>query len=67
MFLGLASFVGVFTFATPALIHFVAKKYVTKLEYDVEADIYAATTLSFFLREKKVKRKYKRVFLFFEI
>ncbi|MCL4136038.1 UNVERIFIED_CONTAM: hypothetical protein GTU68_026316, partial [Idotea baltica] len=53
----LASFLGFFTFITPALIHWVSKKYVTKLEYDPCTDVYAATTLSFFLKEKKVHFK----------
>ncbi|RXG73977.1 Transmembrane protein 70-like protein, mitochondrial [Armadillidium vulgare] len=53
----LATFLGIFTFTTPALIHWVSKKYVTKLEYDPTRDIYAATTLSFFLREKKIHFK----------
>ncbi|XP_045110610.1 transmembrane protein 70 homolog, mitochondrial-like isoform X2 [Portunus trituberculatus] len=50
-----ASFVSFFTFVTPLLIHWIAKKYVTCLEYDPEKDVYSATTLSFFLLEKKVK------------
>lgn len=49
------SFVGFFTFVTPLLIHWITKKYVTRLEYDSEQDMYSATTLTFFLREKKIK------------
>ncbi|KAK4291114.1 hypothetical protein Pmani_036034 [Petrolisthes manimaculis] len=47
------SFVGFFTFVTPFLIHWISKKYVTTLHYDPNRDVYVATTLSFFLREKK--------------
>lgn len=50
-----ASFVGFFTFVTPLLIHWISKKYVTCLEYDLDKDVYSATTLSFFLMEKKIK------------
>lgn len=52
--IGVGSFVGFFTFVTPLLIHWITKKYVTSLEYDQEKDLYSATTLSFFLREKKI-------------
>ncbi|XP_063872741.1 transmembrane protein 70 homolog, mitochondrial-like isoform X2 [Scylla paramamosain] len=55
MLVAVASFVGFFTFVTPLLIHWIAKKYVTCLEYDPEKDVYSATTLSFFLLEKKIK------------
>lgn len=48
------SFIGFFTFVTPLLIHWITKKYVTRLEYDPERDIYSATILTFFLREKKI-------------
>lgn len=48
------SFVGFFTFVTPLLIHWITKKYVTSLEYDPKRDVYSATTLSFFLLEKKI-------------
>ncbi|KAK7072124.1 Transmembrane protein 70 [Halocaridina rubra] len=51
------SFIGFFTFVTPLLIHWITKKYVTRLEYDPQADLYSATTLSFFLREKKIHFK----------
>ncbi|CAL4067445.1 unnamed protein product, partial [Meganyctiphanes norvegica] len=49
------SFVGFFTFVTPLLIHWLTKKYVMKIEYDPKTDMYSATTLSFFLREKKIQ------------
>ncbi|XP_068218746.1 transmembrane protein 70 homolog, mitochondrial [Palaemon carinicauda] len=48
------SFVGFFTFVTPFLIHWITKKYVTKLEYDPKRDVYSATTLTFFIRERKI-------------
>lgn len=54
MLVAVGSFVGFFTFVTPLLIHWITKKYVTSLEYDPERDVYSATTLSFFLLEKKV-------------
>ncbi|XP_063602420.1 transmembrane protein 70 homolog, mitochondrial-like [Penaeus indicus] len=53
----MGSFIGFFTFVTPLLIHWITKKYVTRLEYDHEKDLYSATTLSFFLREKKIHFK----------
>ncbi|XP_064090549.1 transmembrane protein 70 homolog, mitochondrial-like [Macrobrachium nipponense] len=51
------SFIGFFTFVTPFLIHWITKKYVTRLEYDPKHDIYSATTLTFFLRERKINFK----------
>lgn len=59
MIVAVGSFVGFFTFVTPLLIHWITKKYVTSLEYDPDRDMYSATTLSFFLREKKVRMKKK--------
>lgn len=49
-----SALIGMFTFVTPALIHWFTKKYVFKLRYDPDTDLYAATTLSFFLREKTI-------------
>lgn len=54
MIVAVGSFIGFFTFVTPLLIHWITKKYVTSLEYDPERDVYSATTLSFFLRNKKI-------------
>ncbi|XP_076029945.1 transmembrane protein 70 homolog, mitochondrial isoform X2 [Oratosquilla oratoria] len=51
----MGSFIGFFTFVTPLIIHWITKKYVTKLEYNPSNDTYTATTLSFFLREKKIE------------
>merc|ERR1712198_317274 len=53
----MGSFIGFFTFVTPLLIHWITKKYVTRLEYDPKEDVYSATTISFFLQEKKIKFK----------
>merc|ERR1719436_1173159 len=46
-----------FTFATPLLIHWVSKKYVTELLYNKIDDSYTAITYSLLLREKKVNFK----------
>ena len=48
------AFMSFFTFATPLLIHWVAKKYVTELLYNKIDDSYTAITYSLLLREKKV-------------
>jgi len=48
------TFVGFFTFVTPILLHFVTKKYVTKVEYNPKTDTYTATLVTFFLQERKV-------------
>lgn len=50
----LCGFAGLFTFVTPALLHFVTKKYVTHISYNAEKDEYLANTISFFLLKKKV-------------
>lgn len=52
----LCSFAGFFTFITPVLLHFVAKKYVTKMHFNSVTDEYVATTISFFMRQKDVSR-----------
>lgn len=49
-----SALIGMFTFVTPALIHWFTRKYVFKLQYDPKTETYAATTLTFFLREKTV-------------
>lgn len=51
----LCGFAGLFTFVTPALLHFITKKYVTHIAYDADKDEYLANTISFFLFKKKVK------------
>ena len=59
--LGLAlasgAFLTFFTFATPLLIHWVSKKYVTELLYNKIEDSYTAITYSLLLRKKKVNFK----------
>lgn len=55
--IGLCSFIGFFTFVTPLLLHFVCKKYVTRMEYDTFNNKYIATVLSFFCRPQRVRRR----------
>ncbi|KAJ9594724.1 hypothetical protein L9F63_013998 [Diploptera punctata] len=50
----LFGFVGFFTFVTPFLLHSITKKYVTHMYFNSRSDLYSATVLDFFLREKKV-------------
>merc|ERR1712043_28710 len=50
-------FLSFFTFATPLLIHYISKKYVTELVYNKIEDSYTAITYSLLLREKKVNFK----------
>jgi len=51
------TFLAFFTFATPLLIHYISKKYVTELVYNKIEDSYTAITYSLLLREKKVNFK----------
>ena len=51
---GAGAFLSIFTFATPLLIHYVSKKYVTELNYNKLEDSYTAITYSLFLRKKEV-------------
>ena len=53
--LAAGSFISFFTLATPFLIHFVSKKYVTELYYNRQDDSYTAVTYSILLRQKKVR------------
>jgi transmembrane protein 70 len=48
------AFLSFFTFATPLLIHFISKKYVTEMYYNKAKDSYTAITYSLLLRRKKV-------------
>lgn len=48
------SFVGVYTFVTPFLLHYVTKKYVTKVDYNSEKDTYIASTTNFFGLQREV-------------
>lgn len=50
----MCSFVGFFTFVTPLMLHWITRNYVTELHYNVSKDSYTATTLTLFLRQKKV-------------
>lgn len=45
--------VGIFTFLTPALLHYVTKGYVVRLYHDADRDTYTAVTYSVFLTEKR--------------
>lgn len=51
---GAYSFVGLFTFVTPLLLHLVTRKYVTHLQYDKTNDVYIAKTYNFFCLPKEV-------------
>jgi hypothetical protein len=46
--------VGFFTYATPFMIHQLAKRYVTEMIYDPEKDMYTAVRYNFFLRRNEV-------------
>eukprot|EP00095_Tigriopus_kingsejongensis_P006749 maker-scaffold1404_size42976-snap-gene-0.11 protein:Tk06749 transcript:maker-scaffold1404_size42976-snap-gene-0.11-mRNA-1 annotation:"GK24268" len=49
------AFLSFFTFATPLLIHFISKKYVTELRYNRLEDSYTAITYSLLLTKKEIK------------
>lgn len=55
--IGAGTFISFFTFATPLLIHWISKKYVTKVFYNRKLDAYTAVTYNFWLRHKKVQFK----------
>ncbi|TRY61265.1 hypothetical protein TCAL_07457 [Tigriopus californicus] len=55
------AFLSFFTFATPLLIHFVSKKYVTELRYNQLEDTYTAITYSVLLKKKEIKFRLKDV------
>lgn len=57
----LCSMVGIFTFVTPFLLHFVTKKYVVDIKYNKETDEYTCITISFFLYKNKVRIKNQQV------
>ena len=50
------AFLSFFTFATPLLIHWVSKKYVTEMLYNRIENTYTAVTYSFLLRKKEVSK-----------
>lgn len=56
LIIGTGAFLSFFTFATPLLIHYVSKKYVTELYYNRVTDTYKAVTYSLLLRKKEVRR-----------
>lgn len=51
----LCSIVGIFTFVTPVLLHFVTKKYVIDIRYNEQRDEYTCATVSFFLFRNKAR------------
>nr|CAD7571607.1 unnamed protein product [Timema californicum] len=53
--LGISTTLGVFTFLTPFMLHFITKKYVTELLYNPQTDKYTAIVYNFFLRRKLVE------------
>jgi len=55
LMLGMGAFMSFFTFATPLLVHFVSKKYVTEMYYNKITDTYTAITYSLFLRKKQIQ------------
>jgi transmembrane protein 70 len=50
----LYSAVGIFTFVTPFLIHFITKKYVTDIMFDPVTEEYTASVYKFFPIKRKV-------------
>nr|SVE92629.1 EOG090X0CKL [Megafenestra aurita] len=57
MMVALYMTVGMFTFVTPFLIHFVTKKYVTDIVYDPESDQYTASVFRFIPMKRKIQFK----------
>jgi len=55
------AFLSFFTFATPLLIHWVSKKYVTEMLYNRIENTYTAVTYSFLLRKKEITFKASEV------
>ena len=55
LMLGMGAFMSFFTFATPLLVHYVSKKYVTEMYYNRMTDTYTAITYSLFLRKNQVR------------
>ena len=51
---GAGSFMSLFIFITPIMIHHISKKYVTELNYNKLEDTYTAYYYSLFLRKKEV-------------
>nr|SVE93857.1 EOG090X0CKL [Scapholeberis mucronata] len=59
--IALYSVVGIFTFVTPFLIHFVAKSYVTDITYDPSSTEYTASVYRFFPTKRKITFKLEDV------
>lgn len=57
LMVALYSFVGIFTFVTPFLIHFVTKKYVTDIVYNPSSSEYTASVYKFFPIKRQVNNK----------
>ncbi|KAF2901585.1 hypothetical protein ILUMI_04598 [Ignelater luminosus] len=55
LIIGICSFVGFFTLVTPFLLHFITKKYVTRLVYKPETKTYVATTLTLLNMSKEIE------------
>ncbi|XP_033221836.1 transmembrane protein 70 homolog, mitochondrial [Belonocnema kinseyi] len=60
---GISVFFGLFTIATPLLLHMITKKYITSIKYLPEEDKYVATTYTIFLRDKQIEFQPKDVFV----
>ncbi len=54
LMVALYSAVGMFTFVTPFLIHFVTKKYITDITFDPKTNEYTASTYNFIPTKRKV-------------
>ncbi|EFX71854.1 hypothetical protein DAPPUDRAFT_216425 [Daphnia pulex] len=57
----LYSAVGIFTFVTPFLIHFITKKYVTDIMFDPVREEYTASVYKFFPIKRKINFKLEDV------
>lgn len=55
MLAAIGTVMGLFTFGTPLMIHFIAKKYVSDLYYDEDTEVFVASTLSLFARRKELQ------------
>lgn len=48
----IVAFTSFFVFATPCLLHFLAKRYVMKMHYNEKTNVFTATKLNFFARPR---------------
>lgn len=60
--IAMLTMIGFFTYVTPFLIHQLAKKYVTEINYDPKTQMYTAVTYNFFLIPKKVGEYAKKMY-----